>query len=531
MSILDALAQKLGFIPSAEWRRMQADLRAAHETLYRERIGRRAYAAAAGNRLLADWITSPVTADADIRAGLVALRARARDLAQNNDLAKAYLRALKKNVVGATGFALQVKAVNWVNGQPIPDEADSDYIERAFRAWSAPETATVTRQLSFRKVQELVLETVARDGDVFVVMLRGRDVNEFGFTLQIVEPDYVDEKYNEVLPNGNVVVMGVEMTTGRRPVAYHFAERKDRLGIWGAHVIGPPYRRVPAEDVIHIYDPERADQTRGVTWLAQGMVNAHQLRGYIEATVVAARGGACHMGFLQDPGGGAEEYLGSGTDASGATIRELTPGLIEDIGRKQFVPYDPKFPQEVFEPFVKAMIRLIASGLGVSYQTLSGDLSDTSYASGRQGLLDERETYRSIQEFLREKFLDRVFAEWLTMAILTGRLNLPLSKFAKFNAPKWTGRRWSWVDPVKDVEAARTARAAGFKSATQIIAEAGGEIEDIYREIAAENALAQSLGIRLDFSGAGKSAEAESPPAAPQKAKGNGKGIGIPVSP
>ena len=68
------------------------------------------------------------------------------------------------------------------------------------------------------------------------------------------------------------------------------------------------------------------------------------------------------------------------------------------------------------------MIRLIASGLGVSYQTLSGDLSETSYASGRQGLLEERETYKSAQSLFSEMFLDRVYAEWLSMGITTGAL-------------------------------------------------------------------------------------------------------------
>jgi len=175
------------------------------------------------------------------------------------------------------------------------------------------------------------------------------------------------------------------------------------------------------------------------------------------------------------------------------------PGTFRDIGRHDFVAYDPKYPHEQFDPFTKAIIRFIASGLGVSYQTLSGDLSETSYASGRQGLLEERETYKSSQEFIRETFLDRVFTEWLTMGILTGRINLPFYKLSKFNQPKWTGRRWSWVDPLKDVQAAKEARAAGFKSSTQIINEAGGDIEDTYLEIAQENAMALEHGLVLDY--------------------------------
>ncbi len=71
---------------------------------------RRAYAAAGMNRLSGDWLTTATSIDHDIRSGMVAVRFRARDLSQNSEFAKAYLRAVRKNVVGSEGFALQVKA-------------------------------------------------------------------------------------------------------------------------------------------------------------------------------------------------------------------------------------------------------------------------------------------------------------------------------------------------------------------------------------------------------------------------------------
>ncbi len=80
MSLLSRLAARFGYVPASE----------------AVRTGRRAYAAAKLTNLTSDWITSPVTADVDLRSGMVPVRVRARDLAQNNDYAKAYLRALKK---------------------------------------------------------------------------------------------------------------------------------------------------------------------------------------------------------------------------------------------------------------------------------------------------------------------------------------------------------------------------------------------------------------------------------------------------
>jgi capsid protein len=123
------------------------------------------------------------------------------------------------------------------------------------------------------------------------------------------------------------------------------------------------------------------------------------------------------------------------------------------------------------------------------------------------------------------------------MALTMGAIGkLPLSKFDKFNAPKWTGRRWAWVDPLKDVEAARAAVGAGFKSSTQVVTEMGGDLEDIYEEIKEESDLAAELGLEFDFKGGGKDASGDAAvdevPAAPTNGsgKGNGKGNGKDVT-
>ena len=513
MSVVRSLARRAGFVHRDE-------LKAALS---------RAYAAAGSGRLLGDWVMSATTADADIRAGILGVRSRARDLAQNNDLAKAYLRAIKKNVVGSSGFSLQVKAMKQEAGKWVVDKADSNYLENQFWEWSKPETANVTGKMSLRKTEELVAETTARDGEQFVRLIRGKDINRFGFSLQLIEPDWIDEKYNTTLPNGNLIVMGVELNPWRRPVAYHVALRNNSLGVYGSSVVSGPYERIPASDIIHVYDPERADQTRGISWMASGMVKSRHLDGYIEAAVVNSRASACKMGFITEEV--PESGFGDGVDPSGNALVTAEPGTFERLpmGTK-FEAYDPKYPEAQFDPFTKAMIRLIASGLGVSYQTLSGDLSETSYSSGRQGLLEERETYKSAQSLFSEMFLDRVYAEWLSMGILTGALNLPMAKYNKFNTPKWTGRRWQWVDPLKDVQAAKEEVSAGFKSSTMIANENGRDLDEIYQELANEKALAEEYGLELNFSTGGntngKDDPSETGDAAGGSQSGDGKGGG-----
>ena len=75
---------------------------------------------------------------------------------------------------------------------------------------------------------------------------------------------------------------------------------------------------------------------------------------------------------------------------------------------------------------------------------------------------------------------------------------MPAAKLEKFESVEWKPRRWQWVDPLKDTQANVVAVANGFKSRRAIISETGGDIEDTFEEIAADNQLAESKGVELD---------------------------------
>ncbi len=77
-------------------------------------------------------------------------------------------------------------------------------------------------------------------------------------------------------------------------------------------------------------------------------------------------------------------------------------------------------------------------------------------------------------------------------------MNLPAAKYDKLNAIEWKPRRWQWVAPLKDTQANVIAVANGFKSRQGIISEAGGDIEDVLDEIAADRQLAEAKGVELD---------------------------------
>lgn len=460
----------------------------------RNGISVRAFDAGSTNRLNRDFRGDLTTIDADIMHATQLVRERARTLTKNNDYARKYMKLMRMNVVGAYGFKLQVRAKD-DNG--TLDRPANTRIEEGWQDWGKKKHCTVNGRHTFRGIQHLALDSLIRDGEIFAHRVVDKKAKH-GFRIELIEPERIDETYNVVLPNGNIVKMGVELDKTRRPVAYYLRKVEPKREVYGFVNYSRKYERIPAEEMLHVFDQEYINQTRGISWLVQSMLSMNMLGAYDYAAVVAARAGASQSGFIEESEQSQGMPHGDKEDEEGNEIVTFSPNTIGRLNPgEKFVAYNPKYPDAVYEPFTKAQIRRLSSGLGVSYTSLSNDLSDTSYSSARVGLLEEREYYMLIQEMIIEDFLEPIYSDWLNYTLLAGGVRLPSFKFEKFDKPWFVGRRWGWVDPLKEVEAWILMVQAGFKSARSVIAENGDDIEEIYEELAKDKELAKEKGLRL----------------------------------
>jgi lambda family phage portal protein len=248
--------------------------------------------------------------------------------------------------------------------------------------------------------------------------------------------------------------------------------------------------------MIHAFRQDRIGQTRGTPWTTTAMTRLKMLGGYEESELVAARISASKMGFFTSEAG--DDYQGNGEDGDGTIRMELQPGTFEQLpAGVEFKPFDPQHPSTAFRDFEKAMLRGIASGLGVSYTSLANDLEAVSYSSIRQGLLEERDFWRTVQFWMIEHFCQPVYERWLRQALDAGALNLPAAKYFKFRSTQWVPRGWQWVDPRNEAEAQITAINAGLMTRTQALAERGLDIEDVLRERQAEDEMIAEFDINL----------------------------------
>lgn len=462
-------------------------------------------------RLNASWTPSNRSADEEIRRSLDRIRARSRDLAYNNEYAKKYLQMVQTHIVGPSGFTLQ----SLVMEGRKPDRLARDAIELAWWNWGLPGVCEATGRHSFPEFTRLVVETVARDGEALILRRRGA-ANAYGYELKLLEIDRLPADKNELLKDGNSIVMGVELDADGRAVAYwlNFGSLDAAQAI--------KLTRVSAEDILHIYRPGRPEQHRGLPWMTPVMTGLKMLSGYEEAAIVAARVGAAKMGFYTSPDGTADPLADDQvdgefyTDAEAGAFAVLPPGY-------DFKSWDPDYPHQGYKDFVQARLRSIASGLGIAYHTLANDLADVNYSSARAGTLEERDNWIVLQNWLIGTFLRPVFLDWLASALKSGAITMPMGsalpaeKYEKFAAHEWQGRRWTWVDPLKDIEAARLAIKSGIASPQMIAAQNGVDIDDILQAIAAFEGRVRETGVTLvDYEVTNSAPEqVEQPPAPP----------------
>ena len=250
------------------------------------------------------------------------------------------------------------------------------------------------------------------------------------------------------------------------------------------------------------------------------------LNGFEEASLVNARSAACTTGIIQErPNGNLNpNFDGHDKDSDGNIIETVSPNeIIRVPDGHEWVTYDPKFPSDQHGPFSQQVLKAIASGGDVSYHTLASDYLGVTWTSSRTALQDERDGHKSVQSWFIEHFLDDVYASLLEMAILSGAVNLPIEKYEKFNVPYWIGRRWDWVDPEAEVNAAIKARMNLLKPLEDIVAERGYDLEELLDQIQTEDKMLADRG--LSMSGlsitALKPAEQTTPP--PTNNNGNGR--------
>ncbi len=442
--------------------------------------------AASFNRLTSDWVMmGGSSADQVVRADMRSLRDRAREERRNNPWVARYAQLQRDGILGCHGIMLRVAAPNTRGGV---NEQVTSQTKAQWSSWCR-DYADASSEKTLDELAGSAIDTWKTEGEAFLqIVSQSVDDNPFGVALLEIDADQVDEKYNRGADRDGVEIrMGVEIDRYGRRIAYH---------VWSTHPDegGRDRRRtrIPASQIIHLGRGSRPGQTRFLSPLAPILLDLRHLRGMQEGVLVLQRTAACKMGFLVPN----EQYQGPMEPEQGQQRiqMEAEAGLIDQLPHGfNFEKWDPGQPTPEYDAFTRNVLRSVAAGLGVSYGSLTGDLSDANYSSQRVGMLLEREGYRTDQQYMINAFYRPVYAQWAYWSQLTGAVRSP----ADLSAVKWQPRGFPWIDPQKDAAGDLTRVAAGIDSLTRQAQEQGRTVEEVMDERADEIELAKSKGVPL----------------------------------
>ncbi|MFG1375334.1 phage portal protein [Xanthobacter autotrophicus] len=419
------------------------------------------------------------------------LAQRARHLVQNNALACAGVEAWVSALVG-TGIKPQ---------STHPDPTTRAALNAAWERWT--DAADADGLSDAYGQQGLAARRMVIDGEAFAALSHATDG---ALRIRLMDADQIDGALHRDLGDGARVVSGIELDAAGRRAAFHVYRERPGLPLGGAL----DTLRLPAADVAHLFSPVVAGQLRGVSWFAPVMVKLADLDSAMDAQLMRQKVAALLAGFVIDPDGTAGGFEGE-RDGAGNLEGGLEPGTLKVLAPGQDIRFsDPaKVGAEVIS-FLTVSAREIAAGLGVPYETMTGDLSGVNYSSIRTGLVAFRRRVEALQHHvLVFQHCRPIWRRFVTAEVLSGRLAAP--GFERdpepFLAARWITPRTEWVDPAKDVGAEIAAIGAGLMSRREVVAARGYDLEALDAEIAADNARAATLGLSFGGTAAPSSSE------------------------
>jgi lambda family phage portal protein len=458
-------------------------------------------------RQTAGWVALNASADAASLADIPVLRDRSRDLLRNSPLSVGAVGTVVQSVVG-TGLALSsrpdTRTLGWTPEQGVEWAAK---VEREWRSWAESPDCDATRTQDIYGLQTLAFRSALESGDVFALLpMRGRGA--YRLQVQVVEADRVANPSPGMIDGaltdgGNRVFAGVEKDAAGAPVAYHILRhhpgglvgfgsiRTDRYAAFGA--------RTGRRNVLHLFDRQRPDQTRGVPYLAPVVESLHQLGQYTQAEIMAAVVSGMFTVFVKTPAGEglslaqsvAQDMAGTSDGAAGnggnAPLK-MGNGLIVDLADGEDVSFaDPNRPNTAFDSFVQAVLRQVGSALGLPFEILVKHFT-SSYSAARAALLEAWKFYSNRRHWLASGFCQPVFEAWMDEAVSLGRVSAPgyfadPSLRTAYLGCEWVGDSPGSIDPVKEAAAAEKRLEIGVSTlAEETMALTGGVWEEKHHQ-------------------------------------------------
>lgn len=437
------------------------------------------YQGATTSHRSAGW--RPVNTDVNNETRFSAQRLRdvAREMVRNNPYASRAQHVIASNVIG-TGIIPSIES---------PNGRMKARLEALLREHFDTPLCDHEQQNDLYGLQFMAMKCIIESGEVLLRIRPQRSDASLPlpFTLQVLEPDYLDVMRDGPMPNGNMAIQGIEFDTNGKRVAYW---------MWDEHPgtylpMQMESRRIPAEYIIHAYRKDRPGQVRGVSWFAPVILRVRDFNDFADAQLMRQKIAACFTAFVTTDGtetNSADET----SDATSMPLEEVEPGIIERLRPGEAVEFGSPPSTSEFGAYTRTTLQEIAAGLGISYEALTGDLTSVNFSSGRMGWL---EFQRTIDTWRAHMLIPQFLFPIGNIFMRYARVSTGLNGTARV---KWTSPRREMISPKDEIPYAVEQIRSGLLTRSEWLRRQGYDPEIVDAELAADNRRIDSLQLTLD---------------------------------
>ena len=386
------------------------------------------------------------------------LRAKSRNLYMNNELAGAALRKMRTKIVGTGLLPKPTINYNIIGISKEKAQEIEKIIKTKFNAWASSANADYNRMHDFFTLQALIQLSWVMNGDAFVIPKRKKRAGvDIDLCLQLIEADRV---LNPHAVSNNLVKAGVEFSEKGDLLKYYIADKHP--GDCYTKVTGyPVFNSLGRRNILHIFEPERIGQRRGVPLIA-GIIAPIKKLGRFKGAELEAAAINASLGFIvetKDPEGLIAK--------EGETIKEFTTTR----------------PNKSYKDFVDAIYEEVGAQLEIPHEVLMSSFK-SSYSAAKAALEEAHQRFLACRKLLERTFCQPVYEEFILELIKNGDIDCP--NFFESSAIRYAFTRCIWVgsgksslDPLKEANANQKSLENYTTTRGIIAAEAGLDFDEI----------------------------------------------------
>ncbi len=419
----------------------------------------------------------------DIQRSLTALRERSIDGYKNNSTVFKAIRTIQNNVIGTGIMPTPVAA-------PGDRKLSKTEIDKVKSAWEwFVKNCDFDGFFQFYGLQSMSMRNIAMQGEIFVV--RQRDASGIvPFKLQVLSPVMCDHTKSGILLSkdrpDNYVVQGVEFDSRGRKVGYWMHEYNPN----NEYVMKVAPKFVSVNDVIQVFYKEYPEQVRGIPFGTAAMLNMRDLSDYEDAQLMLQKVAACHVAFTTQPKD--DDGIGGDGDRDD-TVDHLEPGLIQHMAPGEEVTFNKPPTPSNYSEYVSKNQQKNAAGFGITYEQITGDMSNVNFSSGRMGWIEAQRQIEDWQyNMVIPQLCEKIWTWFIEGLIAKGTINRPISA-------DWTPQGREMIDPVKEMNGLILELKSGLISWTEACKRRGYNPDVLFEQIKTDKKMFKDAGIDVEW--------------------------------